>query len=394
MFVPMYWGASVAPQQGVGLDSFAVESAKRKRVDDKSNDPDEVSGFVRTVYTLLKVADPTIVSWDEEGTHIIILEPTRFASEICPKFFRHRNFQSFTRLLNMYQFHKVPGAQRDAKHVVYSHQHFQRGHEELLHLIQRKQSSSNNTARTNGSAETNGMVAVAAASASELLLNNMLLTKALDANAKTAAPVNGAGAAANAIAALNVDAMPSANNLMEIEAHLNSAQDSPTMLAWKRRAAELERENARLRDDCARMKLMEAERDALQTQVKTLQELIQPIQEMRMHGMKMGMITPAVDTRQVRYRSIKEEDAIDEAREEQERILRALVEGMRSAPDEGSDLSSADEDAAMLHELSCETEDEGMHRYHGSNSDDDPASPGPSAGKESEWEDFSFPTTP
>ncbi|KAK7248816.1 hypothetical protein SO694_00041252 [Aureococcus anophagefferens] len=37
--------------------------------------------------------------------------PARFAAEVCPKFFRHRNFNSFTqRLLNMYCFHKVPAA--------------------------------------------------------------------------------------------------------------------------------------------------------------------------------------------------------------------------------------------------------------------------------------------
>ncbi|KAH8048311.1 DNA binding protein [Aureococcus anophagefferens] len=72
---------------------------------------DEVPGFVRTVYTLLRVCDPEIIAWSEDGTQIVIKEAERFASEICPKFFRHRNFNSFTRLLNMYQFHKRKGAQ-------------------------------------------------------------------------------------------------------------------------------------------------------------------------------------------------------------------------------------------------------------------------------------------
>ena len=58
---------------------------------------DEVPGFVRTVYTLLRVCDDSIIGWSEDGTQILIKEPDRFAAEVCPKFFRHRNFNSFTR---------------------------------------------------------------------------------------------------------------------------------------------------------------------------------------------------------------------------------------------------------------------------------------------------------
>ena len=99
---------------------------------------DEVPGFVRTVYTLLRVCDDSIIGWSEDGTQILIKEPDRFAAEVCPKFFRHRNFNSFTRLLNMYQFHKVPSVQRDSKDVCFEHPHFQRGRDDLLPLVQRK----------------------------------------------------------------------------------------------------------------------------------------------------------------------------------------------------------------------------------------------------------------
>ena len=49
------------------------------------------------VYTLLRVCDDSIIGWSEDGTQILIKEPDRFAAEVCPKFFRHRNFNSFTR---------------------------------------------------------------------------------------------------------------------------------------------------------------------------------------------------------------------------------------------------------------------------------------------------------
>lgn len=99
---------------------------------------DEVPGFVRTVYTLLRVCDPEIIAWSDDGAQIVIKASERFATEICPKFFRHRNFNSFTRLLNMYQFHKVPSSRREAKDICFEHPHFQRGREDLLPLVQRK----------------------------------------------------------------------------------------------------------------------------------------------------------------------------------------------------------------------------------------------------------------
>ncbi|KAJ1455895.1 HSF-type DNA-binding-domain-containing protein, partial [Pelagophyceae sp. CCMP2097] len=99
---------------------------------------DEVPGFVRTVFTLLRVCDPDVISWSPNGAQIVIRDSDRFASEVCPKFFRHRNLHSFTRLLNMYQFHKVPTTQRDSKDVSFEHPHFQRGRDDLLSLVQRK----------------------------------------------------------------------------------------------------------------------------------------------------------------------------------------------------------------------------------------------------------------
>lgn len=102
--------------------------------------PEEVAGFVRTLFTLLRVCDPSVVAWSEDGACMLIHDPARFAGEICPKFFRHRNFNSFTRLLNMYQFHKVPGNGRD-KAVTFVHPSFRRGREDLLSKIQRKGSS-------------------------------------------------------------------------------------------------------------------------------------------------------------------------------------------------------------------------------------------------------------
>ena len=43
-----------------------------------------------------------IVSWTEVGTQFTIHQTNEFASELLPKYFKHRNFSSFVRQLNSY----------------------------------------------------------------------------------------------------------------------------------------------------------------------------------------------------------------------------------------------------------------------------------------------------
>lgn len=119
------------------LHYAAIEMRRRRSM---VSSIDEVPGFVRTVHTLLKVSDPTVIGWSEDGTRICIVDPARFAAEICPKFFRHRNINSFARLLNMYQFHKVHDMGQ--QEVIFEHPHFQREREDLLPLVQRKNTQS------------------------------------------------------------------------------------------------------------------------------------------------------------------------------------------------------------------------------------------------------------
>ncbi len=63
----------------------------------------------------------TISSWNEEGTNFTILDVERFEQEILPIYFRHRNFSSFVRQLNMYDFHKV---RNEANKSIFEHKFF------------------------------------------------------------------------------------------------------------------------------------------------------------------------------------------------------------------------------------------------------------------------------
>ncbi|KAF9224111.1 winged helix DNA-binding domain-containing protein, partial [Gyrodon lividus] len=84
------------------------------------------------------------IAWTELGTSFVVSNVGEFSRSILGSHFKHNNFSSFVRQLNMYGFHKInrtPRAQRTSNTSQtweFSHPKFLRARPDLLDAIKRK----------------------------------------------------------------------------------------------------------------------------------------------------------------------------------------------------------------------------------------------------------------
>lgn len=90
-----------------------------------------------------------LIRWSDDGKSFIVLDEDEFARTLIPELFKHNNYASFVRQLNMYGFHKTvnitDGSLRQSEKArkgvkppsMYSHPYFRKNRPDLLWLIQK-----------------------------------------------------------------------------------------------------------------------------------------------------------------------------------------------------------------------------------------------------------------
>jgi heat shock transcription factor len=90
-----------------------------------------------------------LIRWSASGNSFMVLDEEEFSKKLIPDLFKHNNYASFVRQLNMYGFHKVVGLadgslktseQRSKPPSEYENPYFKKGHPDLMWLIQKPKS--------------------------------------------------------------------------------------------------------------------------------------------------------------------------------------------------------------------------------------------------------------
>ncbi|KAL8737726.1 MAG: hypothetical protein Q9181_001411 [Wetmoreana brouardii] len=151
------WG-----NNGDDLDRKALAAQRDSQAKRKQIPP-----FVQKLSSFLDESRNTdLIRWSESGDSFIVIDEEEFARTLIPELFKHKNYASFVRQLNMYGFHKKVGLSDNSMRASerknkspseYYNPYFKRGRPNLLWLIHKpKNVPSRATARGNKARQEDG----------------------------------------------------------------------------------------------------------------------------------------------------------------------------------------------------------------------------------------------
>ncbi|KAF4468741.1 Heat shock factor [Fusarium albosuccineum] len=141
-------GENLNEQDNIELLEEMAQKAKRESQAKRK----QIPPFVQKLSSFLEERkNEDLIRWSEKGDSFIVLDEDEFAKTLIPELFKHNNYASFVRQLNMYGFHKRVGLSDNSMRASerknkspseYSNPYFRRGHPNLLWLINKPKSGS------------------------------------------------------------------------------------------------------------------------------------------------------------------------------------------------------------------------------------------------------------
>lgn len=140
-------GASVVDEHdNIEVLEEKAQRAKREATAKRK----QIPPFVQKLNSFLEDGKNTdLIRWSDKGDSFIVLDEDEFAKTLIPELFKHNNYASFVRQLNMYGFHKKVGLsdnsmkaseRKNKSPSEYYNPYFKRGHPNLLWLINKPKS--------------------------------------------------------------------------------------------------------------------------------------------------------------------------------------------------------------------------------------------------------------
>ncbi|KAG9195872.1 hypothetical protein G6011_00993 [Alternaria panax] len=139
--------ASPTPQWETVDDDEELEQKAAIAKKDAQAKRKQIPPFVQKLSSFLdNNKNENLIRWSDDGNSFIVLDEDEFARTLIPELFKHNNYASFVRQLNMYGFHKKVGLSDNSMKASetkakapseYYNKYFKRGRQELLWLIQK-----------------------------------------------------------------------------------------------------------------------------------------------------------------------------------------------------------------------------------------------------------------
>lgn len=118
------------------LNPITSEHVKNQQAVAKKKNEPNVPLFVLVLYEICSADNlQHAIHWVDDGQAFRIESREVFEEQVLPNFYKHSNFNSFQRQLNMYNFHKKT---RSINEIVFYHEHFRKDNPQSLIKIVRK----------------------------------------------------------------------------------------------------------------------------------------------------------------------------------------------------------------------------------------------------------------